>query len=132
MVNIVGSENCGNSPKNLLLRDFNIAVAKGDLTFVDQSLTEDAVWNLFEPAGQKRIAGRENILKEYTENLVIKPEQLVIETVITHGDTGVVNGIIKAQDGRSYVFCDVYHFSSHAKEATIKTMTSYIIEVKIT
>src|SRR5574341_769874 len=128
MVKITVSADCGNSPKNLLLRDFNIAVAKGNLSFVEQNIIEDVTWHLFEPSGQKQIHGRDNVIEEYTHNLVIVPLEVVIDTVITHGDAGAVNGAIKAKGGKSYVFCDIYRFSSHAKGAKIKEMTSYIIE----
>lgn len=102
MVKIIVSADCGNSPKNLLLRDFNIAVAKGNLSFVEQNIAD-------------------------THNLIIVPLEVVIDTVITHGDAGAVNAI-KAKGGKSYVFCDIYRFGSHAKGAKIKEMTSYIIE----
>jgi hypothetical protein len=130
MVKVVVSEDCGNSPKNLLLRDFNVAIAKGDFSVVEHTMSEDVVWNLFEPAGQAQIRGRDNVLQEYRHNLVIVPVEFSIDTIITHGNTGAVNGTIKARDKKSYVFCDIYKFSSHAKSTKIKEMTSYIIEKK--
>jgi hypothetical protein len=128
MVKIVISADCGNSPKNLLLRDFNIAMAKGDFSFIKKSLVDDVTWHLYEPSGQKEIHRRDGVLKEYTNNLVIVPKEFFIDTVISHGNIGAVNGTIRSKDGKSYVFCDVYKFGSHAKGARIKEMTSYIIE----
>ncbi|MEW6722848.1 MAG: nuclear transport factor 2 family protein [Candidatus Micrarchaeota archaeon] len=129
MVKTACEEDCGNSPKKRLLRDFNFAVAKGGLRFVKKCLAEDAVWNLFEPSGQKRLAGRDDIILEYERNLAISPAQFAIRTIITHGNTGAVEGTIKAKGGKSYVFCDIYRFSSHAKDAKIREMSSYIIEI---
>jgi hypothetical protein len=130
MTKVIFSGDCGNSPKKLLLRDFNAAVAKGSLSVIKQYITDKVIWHLFEPAGQKQIFGRDNVLREYKDNLIIKPVEFVINTVITHGNAGAVNGAIKAEDGKSYVFCDIYMFNSLAKGAKIKEMTSYIIEVK--
>ncbi len=128
MTTVTFPEDCGNSPRNLLLRDFNIAAAKGDLSFVERHLAEDVTWCLFEPAGQKTIHGREKVLDELKNNLVIEPVEFAIETVITHGKHGAVNGTIKATDGKTYVFCDVYTLSGHGKSDAITKMTSYIIE----
>ena len=130
MVKVIVGKDCGNSPKNLLLRYFNIAVAEGNTELISESITEDVVWRLFEPANQNTIYGKEGVLKEYVQNLVIVPAEYNIDTVITHGDKGAVSGVIKSIDGKSYVFCDVYKFSSHAKGAKIKEMTSYIIRVE--
>ncbi len=128
IVKIAISEDCGNSLKNLFLRVFNVAMVKGHLSFVSKGIAEDIIWHLYEPSGQKKIHGRDGVLKEYTNNLVIVPKEFFIDTVISHGNTGAVNGTIKSKDGKSYVFCDVYKFSSHAKGDKIKEMTSYIIE----
>gem|GEM_PF-2176143 len=68
MVKVIVSEDCGNSPKNMFLRDFNIAVAKGDLPFIERNIIEDITWHLFEPAGQKEIHGRDNVLEEYAHD----------------------------------------------------------------
>lgn len=129
MTKIICTENCGNSPKNLFLRDFNIAVAKRNFSVVHKSLAEDVSWELFEPSGQKKVTGRENVLREYKESLVLVPAEFFIDIVITHGYHGAVNGRIKASKGTKYVFSDFYEFSS-AKGTAIKRMISYIIKVK--
>lgn len=130
MAQVIVGEDCGNSPKGLFLRDFNIAVAKGNIELISQSITEDVTWHLYEPSNQTTIEGKDNVLEEYVKNLVIVPAEFTINTIITHGDRGAVSGAIKAEDGESYVFCDVYKFSSHAKDVKIKEMTSYIIRLE--
>jgi ketosteroid isomerase-like protein len=130
MVRVSLPQDCGNSPRNLLLRDLNVAVAKGDLAFVEKSLAPDAVWHLFEPMGQKTIRGRQAILEEFRNNLVIEPAQYAIDTVISHGKRGAVNGAITAADGKRYVYCDVYLLSGLSKTARVVDMTSLIIEDK--
>jgi len=55
MGKVIAREDCGNTPKKLLLRDFNIAVSEGDFAFVRRNITEDVTWNLFEPTCQKQI-----------------------------------------------------------------------------
>jgi hypothetical protein len=67
---ISDNADCDNSPKSLLLRDFNIAVAQGDLEFIGRHVTDDIVWHLLEPDGQKKIQGRDEVLAEYKHNMV--------------------------------------------------------------
>jgi hypothetical protein len=43
--------------------------------------------------------------------------------------TNSVNGILIFENKKSYAFCDVYIFSGAAKNAKIKEITSYVIEV---
>lgn len=59
-VKFVCKEDCGNSPKKLFLRNFNIAAAKVNLPYIKRSLTDDVVWHLSAPAGQKNIFGFSN------------------------------------------------------------------------
>jgi hypothetical protein len=94
VVKVICKEDCGNAPKKLFLKDFNTAVARGNLPFIEPNITEDVTWHLFEPSGQKQILGRDNVLEEYKHNLVIEPVELAIDTIITQGDRGAVNGTI--------------------------------------
>ncbi len=47
MTNIVSSENCGNSPKMVFLKEFNIAFAKGNMEFIAKIVTDDIVRNIY-------------------------------------------------------------------------------------
>ncbi len=62
-------------------------------------------------------------------NAITNKQKITIDHVISHGKACSANGVIRARDGSSYVFNNVYLFSSHAKDAPIKEITSYIIEV---
>lgn len=121
---IICQEDCGNAPKKLVLRDFNIAFAKCDADFILESISEEVVWNMI---GDKCIFGKDNMSKELNE-LTNKAVELHLNNIITHGKTGAVNGTLKFGNGKSYSFCDVYLFSSAGKNAKIKEITSYVIE----
>lgn len=56
--------------------------------------------------------------------------EIRIANVITHGDTGAVNGRMKVKDGNVYAFCNVYKFKGHSKGAKVREITSYNIEIK--
>jgi hypothetical protein len=55
--------------------------------------------------------------------------ELAIHHINTHGTDAALDGLITFEDGRRVAFCDVYVFSSHAKSARIKEMTSYAREL---
>ena len=120
------AENCGNSPKKELLKDLTIAHAKHDIDFCLDWLTDDVVWDMI---GDQSIQGKrdvEKILKQWKDH---KVQHLRIQNIITHGDTGSVNGTITFSDQQSVAFCHVYNFRGFGKKAKIKTITSYMIQL---
>lgn len=125
MTKIISSPDCGNSPKMELLKEFNIAFAKGDVKFITESVTDDIVWNII---GDKRIEGKEKFTVELERMKSEKVSELVLEQILSHGKEGAVNRIMKMQDGKEYAFSDLYVFQG-AKGTKIKTMTSYVIGI---
>jgi hypothetical protein len=125
MTKIVVGEDCGNAPKKLLLRDFNIVFAKHEKAHLLRNITDTIRWNL---VGDKVVEGKEQFEKELERMKERKTTELVINNIITHGNSGAMDGTFTLDNGRSYAFCDVYRFSSAAKSAKIKEITSYVIE----
>jgi len=58
-----------------------------------------------------------------------KAEELLLDTIVTHGDEAAADGVIKFAK-IAVAFCDVYKFTGHDKDAKIKELTSYGIELK--
>lgn len=123
-VKITTLADCGNSPKGTFLRDFNIAFAKGNADFIIESVTDDILWVMH---GDKTVEGIEAFTKEINMMKEYKADELKLNSIITHGREGAVNGEIK-MGGKVYVFCDIYTFKSSSGNA-IKSMQSYVIEV---
>lgn len=123
MLKINVDEDCGNAPKKLLLRDFEIALAQHALAELRQLVAEDIHWN---KVGDKVIKGADAMAAEVGRGKSNATE-LTLEKIITHGKTGAVNGTLQLEDGSSYAFCNVYTFSSNAKSAKINAITSYVI-----
>ncbi|MBT28564.1 MAG: DNA-binding protein [Thalassobius sp.] len=119
-------ENCGNSPKSTFLQELNIAFAEGNVAFISSSVTEDIVWNMI---GDKMIQGKEDFVNALERMKATKTQELILKSIITHGKEGAANGEMILENGEKYAFCDVYEFSN-AKGSVIKTITSYVIEVK--
>jgi hypothetical protein len=125
MTRIIVEEDCGNAPKRVLLRDFNIAFAERDADSFLRHLTDTIRWTTM---GEQVIEGREQVARALEQMKQRATVELVIDTIITHGPTGAVNGTVTLEDGSRYAFCDVYRFSS-GKETKIKEITSYVIKI---
>ncbi|XCF04795.1 nuclear transport factor 2 family protein [Tamlana crocina] len=125
MTKIISSPNCGNSPKMEFLKQFNIAFAEGNVTFLKDSVTDDIIWNII---GDKKIEGRANFVKALEELQPVKASELMIDQILSHGKEGAINGWMTMENGKKYAFSDFYVFQG-AKGEKIKAITSYCLEV---
>ena len=124
MTRIVCAEDCGNSPRRLLLKKVLTALAKGESAFALKNMTEDVVW--IRP-GEKAVSGKDAVGKLLEQRKREAKAVLVIDNIITHGPSGATNGAITLANGRSYAFSHVYRFNA-AADARIKLLTEYLIE----
>lgn len=125
MTKIISTPNCGNSPKKEFLKQYNIAFAEGNLSFLIDSVSDDIVWNII---GDQQIEGKVNFVKALEEMKSVKASELIIDQILSHGKEGAANGIMKMQNGDEYAFSDFYVFLG-AKGVTLKRITSYCIKV---
>ena len=120
------NSSCGNAPKKEFLRDVNIAFAEGNVAFIKASVADDIIWNMI---GDKCIKGKSEFSAVLHDMKATKTEELIINSIITHGKEGAVNGEMLLENGEKFAFCDVYEFSS-AKRDSLKKITSYVIEIE--
>src|SRR5690625_6136494 len=123
-VNVICAEDCGNAPKKLVFRDFNIAFARSDKLYILEQISDDIVVHI---VGSKKIIGKDQFYKKLNKMKLKKAIEIEINHIITHGNTAAANGVIRYKAG-DYSFCDMYLFNSFRKNAKIKEITSYIIE----
>jgi hypothetical protein len=125
MTKVIMSEDCGNSPKNILIQDLTIALIKGNSDFVLNAVTDDIHWELVGDLAFKGKKGVTRKLKQKNE----KPLELTIHHVATHGRAGAVNGTRKMKSGKTIAFCNVYVFGN-TKGTVVREITSYEIDTK--
>ncbi|UZD22904.1 nuclear transport factor 2 family protein [Algoriphagus halophytocola] len=125
MTKIISHPNCGNSPKMEFLKAFNIAFAKGDTSFLIESVTDDMLWDI---VGDKKILGKKAFGEELEQVNLLKVEELRLEQILSHGKEGAANGVMKMENGKRYAFADFYVFQG-AKGLKVKAITSYCLEV---
>ena len=123
MTKVIVGEDCGNSPKNIFLKELTAAFAKGDSKYLLAHVTDDIHWNI---VGYGSIEGKDEFANTLKQMKDVKVKSVTIHHIATHGKSGFVNGTTQLEDGKTSTFCDVYEFSN-AKGSAVKEITSYVI-----
>ncbi len=123
---IIPSGDCGNSPKNALLQDVTIALAKRDVDFLLSHVTDDVIW---EVVGSDVVEGKAAFARAVDARTASDVTQLTIDHVMSHGRVGAVNGTAEYRDAKSSDFCGVFEFAN-AKGERVRAIRSYVIERK--
>jgi hypothetical protein len=126
MAKITVKPDCGNAPKMTLLRDFTSAFANGNSDIIIGNLADDIRWEM---VGDQTINNKSEAKTKVVEMLDGSIEELNIDNIVTHGDAGAVQGTMKFRGGQLFSFCDFYNFTSHGKNAKIKRIQSYVVEI---
>ena len=126
MPKIIIGKDCGNSPKNILLKDMVVAMMKGDTKFFLATVTDDIRWDII---GSPLLQGKDEVAKALERMKGDKDTTLTISHIATHGKAGAVDGTIKLGNGKTLAFCDVFEFNSSTGKS-IREITSYVIERK--
>lgn len=119
MVEIKGSKDCGNSPKNQFVEKIVVALETGDLGFLDEVLSESAVWELAD-----RSVTEGDSLRAHIQSCGKGVALVKIDHVISHGKSGSANGYIQDKKGKVFHFCHFIEFTS-AKCVKINRVCSY-------
>lgn len=118
-------EDCGNSPRKQFLSDFYVGVVEHNKEAILSMLTDDVRVALI---GEETFDGRQSFVDSM--NIFIDGiSKITIDNIITHDDTAAVNGVINADSGDTHAFCEVFKFEGHTKDANIKSIDSYVIEM---
>lgn len=122
-VRITVPDDCGNAPKKVILRDFNVSLIIKDYTGVLEKTAVDITWIII---GDEIIEGKRELIKKVDELYEDKITELLIHDIITHGYVASVHGKLIGTN-ETFHFCHIYRFTGASKTAKIKKITSYII-----
>ncbi|MCB0863032.1 MAG: nuclear transport factor 2 family protein [Solirubrobacterales bacterium] len=115
-----------NSPRQVWLRDFNVAFIEGDIEKTLQFVAEDVTWEL---VGEGTIEGREG-MRAWLQSMAGKNARRVeFKLFITQGRSAAVNGSYEMESGSKFEFCDIYEFASVSSDSPITDYTSYVVRV---
>ncbi|WP_396277603.1 nuclear transport factor 2 family protein [Glutamicibacter creatinolyticus] len=119
---IIEPENCGNAPRAQVIRDLAVAVQSKDAEHLAQWLADDVQWEI---VGFQRLSGLTEVLKWVTN--ARDNTQLRINSILTHGREGSVDGRVTNVQNISVAFCYMIRFTSTAKTAKIAQVRSYLV-----
>lgn len=122
MAEIIIQPDCGNSPRKLLLKNLNIAIAGGHEEFVAENIDNDIYWNI---KGHTVITGKENYIRALKSHKLWNVKKLTVDSIITHGADASVSGNFLTSGNLKYAFCDIYKFKS-AGNSLIKSISTFL------
>jgi len=120
MLKIIVPKDCDNAPKKRLLRDLQIAHARGNVEEVLSYFTEEVQWDV---PGQSVLTGKESIRQFLNQMSSLSTQALYLDQIITHGKEAAVRGRLVFEN-REVRFADFYEFRS-AGSKEIKTITTF-------
>lgn len=110
-------DDCGNSPRNLLVSRFSADWAAGDIESLRPLLADDVRWDVM---GEPRLGA------EAALSLPQDVREAEIFTAINHGREAACNGRLLT-DAERIDFCHVFRFSGAAKTARIVHIRTYLV-----
>jgi hypothetical protein len=116
------SEDCGNSPKNQLLQELTVAIAKADIERILAFVTADIQWS---PVGRKPISGAQSVSRALVR--LGPATSLKVCHVVSPGRSGAVDGIV-AFGKKTRAFCHIFEFG-RAKGTDVSGITTYSIAI---
>ncbi len=127
MTKISISPDCDNALKKQFIEDFILAFAKEDIEFILSCFADDAHWEM---VGAASWTGREEIRKALETMDGGEASEMIIDSILSHGNKCASNGVLKYSNGSSVAYCDVYTFTGPEADEKIKTLKAYAIELK--
>ncbi|MGB3633319.1 MAG: nuclear transport factor 2 family protein [Rubrobacteraceae bacterium] len=125
MVDVVVEEDCGNAPKKVLIKDWLVSLATGEIDAVTSQLTEDAQWDV---AGSRAAEGMKGVSTIVAELGTLPVATLVIGNILSHGKRVAADGSLRLRDGREVRFAYFFTFSGHGRTAKISEISTYAID----
>lgn len=116
------TSDCGNSPKNNFVKNFTVAIAKRDNNFIENSISEEIILDF---VGGNEFIGKVEVLKALSD---IHVQELIIDTILSHGKGAACNGEIVKEKGSKIAFSIFFKFAN-AKGEMMKTITIYSIKI---
>lgn len=121
---VIAPQDCDNAPKRRIIRDLNIAFAKGDVKALSEQFHKDIEWEMI---GDKTISGFDAVV-EYLEKIKSsKANSLELIQIISHGKHAAASGIL-CFNTEKIAFHDFYEFSSAGSDK-VKRISSMAISI---
>lgn len=117
MVQVQGSKDCGNSPKNKFVQDLAVAMECGE--DMPGALSEDVIW---EQPATPPISDMNAVLEHLATRA--KPDTITVQHAISHGKVGAASGEVILLNGHTRRFCHLFEFTN-TKANCVAVIRSY-------
>ncbi|SOC35948.1 hypothetical protein [Ureibacillus acetophenoni] len=121
-ISIIPPPNSGHSPSIKFIQELNIQMAKTNMQFFYDHITDDITWNILTV---KRLKGKDNVIEMMESNGKLPVIELKLESIICNDLVGAVNGAVTLDNQDRYAYCSIYTFTSSCQPLKIKEMTTY-------
>ena len=125
MTRIIKSQDCGKSPKNLLVQTLVIAIETRNASLFSRCVADDVVWAI---PGRKSFDGKETGVAYLKSLQPDAPVRLVVRRAISHGRAGAGDGMLIRDGTLATSFCHVVDFSS-VKGDRVSRISSYYSDI---
>lgn len=115
---IIGSADCGNSPKNAFVQDIAIALETGVASV--EIFDPEVTWIR---SSAETVEGQAAILQALSS--IRSPMKILVEYAISHGKVGMASGEITLTDGLKRSFCHVFEFTN-SKARSVVSIKTYV------
>lgn len=110
-------DDCGNSPRNLLVSQFSVDWAAGSIERLRPVLADDVHWE---------VVGEPESDAESVLSLPQEVREVEVFTAMNHGKVSACNGRMLTVTGQ-LDFCHVFRFSGATKTAKIVHIRTYLV-----
>lgn len=117
MTKVLGSRDCGNSPKNRFVQDLAVSMECGEP--MPEAFSDEVIW---EHSPAKSTLGKNVVLADLAARP--KPDFIAISHAISHGKVGAASGEVTFPDGNRRRFCHVFEFTNN-KADRVAVVRSY-------
>jgi len=117
LIQVRGSKDCGNSPKNKFVQDVAVAIESGEA--VPSAFGDDVTW---EQPSTEPMSGQRAVLEHLGDRPT--PSSITVQHAISHGRVGAASGEVTLPGGHTRRFCHVFEFTN-TKANCVASIRSY-------
>ncbi|MFW5760769.1 MAG: nuclear transport factor 2 family protein [Cyclobacteriaceae bacterium] len=119
---IIIPADCGNAPKKIFLKDFNIALANADIDYLKDSVADYIHWEVI---GREKAVGKQEFIA-LLQGMKANCTKLSLQKILSHGREGAVYGHKAFANGKTEAFAGFYEFNS-AKATKLKSAIVMVV-----
>ncbi|MFT4147534.1 MAG: hypothetical protein QM632_01885 [Micrococcaceae bacterium] len=115
---------CNNAPKMARIVDISIAIAERDIEALKPHVRDDFTLSI---VGTDLNYTLDELVHELPKDPAVKT--IEVTNALSHGNGGMAEGTMERTNGTRYQFCHVARFVNTAKDALVKNVHMYFVQL---